>query len=41
MEPIKTFSAQIVALPVPDIDTDQIIPARYLKAIDKAGIGDG
>src|SRR5262247_4077495 len=39
MEPIKTFSAQIVALPVPDIDTDQIIPARYLKAIDKAGIG--
>jgi 3-isopropylmalate/(R)-2-methylmalate dehydratase small subunit len=41
MEPIKTFTAQIVALPVPDIDTDQIIPARYLKTIDKAGIGDG
>src|SRR5262249_25766515 len=41
MEPIKTFTAQIVALPVSDIDTDQIIPARYLKIIDKAGIGDG
>jgi 3-isopropylmalate/(R)-2-methylmalate dehydratase small subunit len=41
MEPIKTFTAQIVALPVPDIDTDQIIPARYLKTTDKAGIGDG
>jgi 3-isopropylmalate/(R)-2-methylmalate dehydratase small subunit len=41
MEPIKTFRAQIVALPVSDIDTDQIIPARYLKTIDKAGIGSG
>jgi 3-isopropylmalate/(R)-2-methylmalate dehydratase small subunit len=41
MEPIKTFTAKIVALPVPDIDTDQIIPARYLKTIDKAGLGDG
>src|SRR5262245_33359602 len=41
MEPIKTFTAQIVALPVSDIDTDQIIPARYLKTIDKAGIGGG
>jgi 3-isopropylmalate/(R)-2-methylmalate dehydratase small subunit len=41
MEPIKTFTAKIVALPVSDIDTDQIIPARYLKTIDKAGIGGG
>jgi 3-isopropylmalate/(R)-2-methylmalate dehydratase small subunit len=41
MDPIKTFSAQIVALPVSDIDTDQIIPARYLKTTDKAGIGGG
>src|SRR5437867_3631484 len=41
MEPIKTFTAKIVALPIPDIDTDQIIPARYLRTTDKAGLGDG
>ncbi len=27
-------------LPVNDIDTDQIIPARFLKATDKKGMGD-
>lgn len=41
MEPIKTFTGKAVALPVENIDTDQIIPARYLKATDKAGMGDG
>lgn len=40
MDPITTFSAKIVALPIDNIDTDQIIPARYLKATDKAGMGD-
>ncbi len=39
MEPINTFSGQIVALPINDTDTDQIIPARYLKVTDKAGLG--
>lgn len=39
MEPITTFSGRIVALPINDIDTDQIIPARYLKVTDKAGLG--
>ncbi|KXK24595.1 MAG: isopropylmalate isomerase small subunit [Chloroflexi bacterium OLB15] len=39
MEPIKTFSGKVVALPINDIDTDQIIPARYLKVTDKAGLG--
>ncbi len=39
MEPIKTFKGRIVALPINDIDTDQIIPARYLKVTDKAGLG--
>ncbi|MFN8527156.1 MAG: 3-isopropylmalate dehydratase small subunit [Anaerolineae bacterium] len=39
MEPIKTFTGKAVALPINDIDTDQIIPARYLKVTDKAGLG--
>src|SRR5215213_6230891 len=41
MDPIKSFSATIVALPIENIDTDQIIPARWLKVTDKAGLGDG
>lgn len=41
MEPIKTFTAKVVALPIENIDTDQIIPARYLKVTDTAGLGEG
>ena len=41
MEPIKTFSSQIVALPLENIDTDQIIPAKYLKVTDKTGLAEG
>ena len=40
MEPIRTFSSRVVALPMENIDTDQIIPARYLKVTDKAGLGE-
>ncbi len=40
MKPITTFSATCAALPLENIDTDQIIPARFLKATDKAGMGD-
>jgi len=40
MEPITTFTSTIVALPVENIDTDQIIPARFLKTTGKAGLGD-
>jgi 3-isopropylmalate/(R)-2-methylmalate dehydratase small subunit len=39
MEPIKKFGGKMVALPINDIDTDQIIPARYLKVTDKNGLG--
>jgi 3-isopropylmalate/(R)-2-methylmalate dehydratase small subunit len=39
MEPIRKFSGKTVPLPINDIDTDQIIPARYLKVTDKAGLG--
>ena len=40
MEPIKTFSSTVVVLPIDNIDTDQIIPARFLKVTDKAGLGE-
>jgi len=40
MEPIKSFTAHTVALPIENIDTDQIIPARFLKTTNKAGLGD-
>ncbi len=40
MEPIRTFESTLVALPAENIDTDQIIPARFLKVTDKAGLGE-
>lgn len=39
MEPIKKFTAKVATIPINDIDTDQIIPARFLKVTDKAGLG--
>ena len=39
MEPIRTFASRMVALPVDDVDTDQIIPARFLKVTDREGLG--
>lgn len=33
------FSSKVVVVPQVNIDTDQIIPARFLKVTDKAGIG--
>jgi 3-isopropylmalate/(R)-2-methylmalate dehydratase small subunit len=41
MEPFKAFSSRIVAMPIDNIDTDQIIPARFLKTTEKAGLGEG
>jgi 3-isopropylmalate/(R)-2-methylmalate dehydratase small subunit len=39
MEPLKTITSTTVVLPVENVDTDQIIPARFLKATSKAGLG--
>jgi 3-isopropylmalate/(R)-2-methylmalate dehydratase small subunit len=40
MAQFTKITSRVVSLPVNDIDTDQIIPARFLKAIDKNGMGD-
>jgi len=40
MEAIKTLVSRAIPLPIEHIDTDQIIPARFLKATDKKGFGD-
>lgn len=39
MDKVTQFSGSIVSIPVNDIDTDQIIPARFLKVTDKLGLG--
>jgi len=38
-EPFTTLTATYVVLLVDDVDTDQIIPARFLKTTDKRGLG--
>ncbi|MEP4094853.1 3-isopropylmalate dehydratase small subunit [Reichenbachiella sp.] len=40
MEKFINITSSIYPLPVEDIDTDQIIPARFLKATDRKGFGD-
>lgn len=39
MKKFTALTSRLVPLPVNDIDTDQIIPARFLKVIDKQGLG--
>jgi 3-isopropylmalate/(R)-2-methylmalate dehydratase small subunit len=39
MEPFKTLRTTVIPLLRNDVDTDQIIPARYLKVTDKRGLG--
>lgn len=39
MEKFNRLTSHLVPLPERDVDTDQIIPARYLKVIDKKGLG--
>jgi len=40
MPQFTTLTSRFVLIPACDIDTDQIIPARFLKATDKQGMGD-
>lgn len=39
MQKLTIIKSSAVPLPVENIDTDQIIPARFLKSIDKKGFG--
>ena len=38
--PFETFTSKLIPLPAENVDTDQIVPARYLKVTDKAGLAD-
>lgn len=41
MQPFSNLSATAVPLRAENVDTDQIIPARFLTAVTKEGMGDG
>lgn len=41
MQPFKKLTARAVHLRKENVDTDQIIPARYLTAVTKEGMGEG
>ena len=40
MRPINTLTSTAAPLPLPNIDTDQIIPKQFLKRIERTGYGD-
>ena len=39
--PFRTFTSAVIPLPAENVDTDQIVPARYLKVTDKDGLARG
>ncbi|MFN8520877.1 MAG: 3-isopropylmalate dehydratase small subunit [Chloroflexota bacterium] len=39
-EPYTTVSSRMIPLPAENVDTDQIIPARFLKTTEKSGLAD-
>lgn len=40
MKKFTTLTTQVVPLPIENVDTDQIIPARFLKATTREGFGE-
>jgi 3-isopropylmalate/(R)-2-methylmalate dehydratase small subunit len=40
MQPFKRHTGRCVPLPIPNIDTDQIIPKQFLKRVEKQGYGE-
>ncbi len=40
MEPFTKHAGKVVPYDMPNVDTDQIIPARFLKKIDRVGFGE-
>ena len=40
IEKFKSLKSSVVPLPIENVDTDQIIPARFLKAVERKGFGD-
>lgn len=41
MQPVRTITGTAVPLDRSDVDTDQIIPAVYLKRVERTGFGEG
>ncbi len=41
MQPLTKLHSCLIPLPQSNVDTDQIIPARYLKVTDKSGLAEG
>lgn len=39
-EPFTVFTSRVVPIPAENVDTDQIVPARYLKVTDKHGLAE-
>ena len=40
IEPFTTLTSRCVVLPASNVDTDQIIPARFLKTVSRRGLGE-
>jgi 3-isopropylmalate/(R)-2-methylmalate dehydratase small subunit len=40
MDPVRIVEGAVTDLPRDDVDTDQIIPARYMKRVERTGFGE-